>query len=59
MNYECDFCGLSEFDLPDGIDPEFIFEPVHSGTACQGCALVEDAPYWFDLPDEEDEEWEP
>lgn len=34
---ECVLCGLTPFDLPDGIDPEFVFE--HNGQAvyCQAC----------------------
>lgn len=23
---ECDVCGLAACDLPDGVDPEFVFE---------------------------------
>lgn len=31
---ECVCCGLAAVDLPDGVDPEFVFE----GGYCQGCA---------------------
>lgn len=56
MRYECDFCGLSDFDLPDGIDPDFIFETVHSGEmACQGCAMTAESVYdWDDEEEDED-----
>jgi hypothetical protein len=30
---ECQVCGLAACDLPDGVDPEFIFE----GGLCQVC----------------------
>lgn len=37
---ECDVCGLAACDLPDGVDPELIFETDDDGvTRCQGCAL--------------------
>jgi hypothetical protein len=36
-NYECDRCGVAECDLPDGVDPEFVFERTERGTFCQGC----------------------
>lgn len=58
MFYECEFCGLSEFDLPDGVEPDLIFETLYSGeTACQGCAITEESAYdWEDDFGEEDEE---
>lgn len=37
-DYECEGCGLAAMDLPDGVDPEFIFAPDQHGiTWCQGC----------------------
>lgn len=36
--HECDTCGLAAYDLPDGVDPETVFETTGDGTACQGCA---------------------
>lgn len=39
---ECETCGLAAMDLPDGIDPELIFEPGDDGVMrCQGCAAAE------------------
>lgn len=36
--YECADCGLVPFDLPDEVDPEFIFERGDDGVMrCQGC----------------------
>lgn len=36
---ECSVCGLAPCDLPDGIDPELIFERGEDGEVyCQGCA---------------------
>jgi hypothetical protein len=36
---ECATCGLAPCDLPDGVDPELIFETDEDGeTRCQGCA---------------------
>jgi len=36
--YECESCGLAAMDLPDGVDPDFIFEVGDDGTVlCQGC----------------------
>lgn len=46
---ECDRCGLAACDLPDGVDPEFIFESADDGTGdvcCQGC-LNGKAEMWF------------
>jgi hypothetical protein len=43
MSYECARCGLAACDLPDGIDPELIFEHCECGLMlCQGCALLHD-----------------
>lgn len=35
--YECDTCGLATCDLPDGVDPELVFEVTEDGTFCGGC----------------------
>lgn len=36
--YECEDCGLAAMDLPDGIDPEFVFERDAAGVMrCGGC----------------------
>ena len=32
--YECDVCGLAECDLPDGVEPEFVFEHEGGVTFC-------------------------
>jgi hypothetical protein len=38
--HECEECGLAACDLPDQVDPEFIFERDDDGvTRCQGCLL--------------------
>jgi hypothetical protein len=37
MRYECDYCGLAACDLPDGVDPELVFEASSHGVLCQGC----------------------
>lgn len=35
---ECDGCGLAPCDLPDGVDPELVFQPDGQGHIyCQGC----------------------
>ncbi|WBQ03003.1 hypothetical protein [Kribbella sp. CA-293567] len=34
--HECDGCGLAACDLPDGIDPDDVFDDGH----CQGCAQL-------------------
>lgn len=34
--HECTGCGLAACDLPDGVDPEDVFE----GDYCQGCAQL-------------------
>ena len=36
--YECGLCGLTAADLPDGVDPEYVFEVSADGTRCEGCA---------------------
>lgn len=42
-HFECDGCGLTASDLPDGIEPEFVFgrESHDAPMLCQGC---EDLP---------------
>lgn len=36
--FECEDCGLAACDLPDEVDPEFIFERGADGVMrCQGC----------------------
>jgi hypothetical protein len=41
--WECDGCGLAAVDLPDGVDPELVFERVRRGGSmfCQGCLPLE------------------
>lgn len=42
--YECDGCGLAAMDLPDGVEPELIFERDDDGIMrCQGCSAAHDA----------------
>lgn len=42
---ECDGCGLAACDLPDGVDPDLIFEGDGRGNVyCQGCASSRPAP---------------
>jgi hypothetical protein len=39
---ECEACGLAACDLPDGVEPEYIFEK-YEGCGlwlCQGCASL-------------------
>lgn len=36
MSGECENCGLAACDLPDGVDPELIFED----GLCQGCQQI-------------------
>lgn len=40
---ECDGCGLAACDLPDGVDPDLIFEVNNDNgrTYCQTCQLPE------------------
>ena len=39
--YECEGCGLAAMDLPDGVDPELIFERDDYGDLlCQGCQQI-------------------
>ncbi len=41
MRLECDRCGIAACDLPDGLDPELVFESADDGTGdvlCGGCA---------------------
>lgn len=49
---ECDGCGLAPCDLPDGVDPELVFQPDGQGhTYCQGCAMGDRSGTWsVDLP---------
>lgn len=35
---ECAICGLAPCDLPDGVDPDLIFDTEDGETRCQGCA---------------------
>ncbi len=36
---ECAYCGLAPCDLPDGVDPDDVFERDDSGEwLCGGCA---------------------
>lgn len=37
IRYECDECGVAACDLPDGIDPDLIFEGCCGQVFCQGC----------------------
>lgn len=40
---ECAGCGLTPFDLPDGVNPELIFDRGDDGVMrCQGCQLAGD-----------------
>lgn len=40
---ECEDCGLVAFDLPEGVDPELIFERDEDGVMrCQGCQAIAD-----------------
>jgi hypothetical protein len=42
--YECADCWLAACDLPDGFDPEFVFERGDDGVMrCQGCASIVEA----------------
>lgn len=44
-NVECARCGLTPVDLPDGVDPELIFECAEDGNWYdQGCLTVFDQP---------------
>lgn len=45
---ECDGCGIAASDLPDGVDPEMMFERSSSTgeTLCQAC--VQDRLGMFD-----------
>ncbi|MDQ3224617.1 MAG: hypothetical protein M3Q75_14275 [Gemmatimonadota bacterium] len=40
MSHECDACGVAACDLPDGVDPELIFERESGVTRCRGCILI-------------------
>lgn len=41
--YECEDCGLAAMDLPDGVDPELIFERSDDGVMRdQGCQAIAD-----------------
>ncbi len=40
---ECDECGLAAVDLPDGVDPDLIFQRVGGRVLCQGCQASENA----------------
>lgn len=35
---ECAVCGLAPCDLPDGVDPEDIFDTEDGETRCRPCA---------------------
>jgi hypothetical protein len=37
---ECEGCGLTPGDLPDGVDPEFIFESVEGHVYCITCEPI-------------------
>ena len=38
---ECATCGLTPADLPDGVDPEFVFKYDDDGVLrCQGCLAL-------------------
>jgi len=50
--YECAVCGLAECDLPDGVDPEFVFERTRGVTHCQVCEPAEKVHFIEDLEDE-------
>jgi len=42
--FECADCGITPMDLPDGVDPEFVFERDDDGAMrCQGCQAATDA----------------
>jgi len=45
---ECEVCGLAACDLPDGVDPELIFEVDDGVMHCQVCQPT--SKVW-------DEEW--
>lgn len=36
---ECDRCGVAACDLPDGVDPDEVFEVVDGEELCGGCRL--------------------
>jgi hypothetical protein len=41
--WECEDCGLAAMDLPDGVDPDLVFEPGDDSTVrCQGCQMIRD-----------------
>lgn len=39
---ECATCGLAPCDLPDGIDPELIFDTEDGETRCHACVGWDD-----------------
>jgi hypothetical protein len=39
---ECAVCGLAPGDLPDGVDPEYVFERVNGEDYCQADAPTEE-----------------
>lgn len=42
--YECEDCGLAAMDLPDGVEPELIFERGDDRVMrCQGCQMNAEA----------------
>jgi hypothetical protein len=41
MSTECVTCGLAPCDLPDGVDPDDIFERVDGACYCMACSPEE------------------
>jgi hypothetical protein len=39
---ECATCGLTPFDLPDGVEPDYVFVRQDGETYCQADAPTED-----------------
>lgn len=54
MNYECDGCGIAACDLPDGVDPDEVFERMNGQVVlCIGCRGGGSVTVW--AMDSEDE----
>jgi hypothetical protein len=37
MTYECDRCGIAQCDIPDGVDPDDVFDYEAGELLCMGC----------------------
>lgn len=56
-NYECYRCGITGYDLPDGLELSELFDTMYGECYCVGCLIAYEEHLWtMDEPEEDDGE---